>query len=323
MGRPLRIEYPGALYHVTSRGNEKRKIFLQDSDRLRFLRILEEYHDRYGILIHGYVLMDTHYHLILETPQGNLLKVMHGLNGGYTGYFNRKHRRVGHLFQGRYTGILVDKDAYLLQLSRYLHLNPVVAKMVERPEQYEWSNYSGFIRKGKQLGWVEYGWLLSQFGRNKKRARRRYKEFVEEGLRKKVEDPFKKVYGQVVLGGEEFREKIRGLLKGRKLTDGIVERQRFKKFPNAEDIVRVVARVFRVREEAVKGAKRQRGNQARKVAVYLVKRYSGLDNGRVGQLFGGIHYSAVSKVAATLEQELAKDQRLTKLVEAVKSQIKA
>lgn len=322
MGRPLRIEYPGALYHVTSRENEKRRIFLQDSDRLRFLRILEEYHDRYGILIHNYILMNNHYHLIIETPRGNLLKVMHGLNGGYTGYFNRKHGRVGHLFQGRYTGILVDKDSYLLQLSRYLHLNPVVAKLVERPEQYEWSSYSSFIREGKQLGWVEYRWLLSQFGRDKKGARRRYKEFVEEGLRKKVEDPFKKVYGRVVLGGEGFRERIRGLLKGRNLTDGIVERQRFKEFPNADDIIRAVARVFRVRVEALNG-RRQRGNQARKVAVYLVKRYSGLDNGRVGQLFGGIHYSAVSKVAATLEQELAKDQRLTKLVKAVKSQIKA
>ena len=125
-----------------------------------------------------------------------------------------------------------------------------------------------------------------------------------------------------MLGGEEFREKIMGLLKGKNLTNGIVARQRFKEFPNAKDIIRAVARVFRVRVEALNG-KRQRGNQARKVAVCLVKRYSGLDNGRIGELFGGIHYSTVSKVAATLEQELAKDQRLTKLVETVKSQIKA
>jgi REP element-mobilizing transposase RayT len=155
MGRPLRIEYPGALYHVTSRGNEKRRIFLQDSDRLRFLRMLDEYHDRFGILIHGYVLMDNHYHLVIETPRGNLLKVMHGLNGGYTGYFNRAHRRVGHLFQGRYTGILVDKESYLLQLSRYLNLNPVVAKIVERPEQFKWSSYGGFIRESKQLRCID------------------------------------------------------------------------------------------------------------------------------------------------------------------------
>ena len=118
MGRPLRIEYPGALYHITSRGNEKRDIFLDNNDRIKFLDILEDYHERYGILIHSYVLMDNHYHLILETPKGNLLKVMHGINGGYTGYFNRRHGRVGHLFQGRYKGILVDKATYLIELRK-------------------------------------------------------------------------------------------------------------------------------------------------------------------------------------------------------------
>jgi REP element-mobilizing transposase RayT len=124
MGRPLRIEYPGALYHITSRGNERKNIFVDDADRFRFFEILKDYHDRYSILIHSFVLMDNHYHLILETPEGNLLKVMHGINGSYTGYFNRKYERSGHLFQGRYKGILIDKDVYLLQLSRYVHMNP-------------------------------------------------------------------------------------------------------------------------------------------------------------------------------------------------------
>jgi REP element-mobilizing transposase RayT len=142
MGRPLRIQYPGALYHITSRGNERKKIFLDDTDRIRFLEILKDYHIRYGILIHSYVFMDNHYHLILETPNGNLLKVMHGINGGYTGYFNRRYNRSGHLFQGRYKGILAEKDAYLVQLSRYVHLNPVRARMVEKPEQYRWSSHN-------------------------------------------------------------------------------------------------------------------------------------------------------------------------------------
>ena len=122
MGRPLRIQYPGALYHITSRGNERRNIFVDDADRIRFLKILKDYNDRYSILIHSFVLMDNHYHLILETPEGNLLKVMHGINGSYTGYFNMEYERSGHLFQGRYKGILIDKNAYLLQLSRYVHL---------------------------------------------------------------------------------------------------------------------------------------------------------------------------------------------------------
>src|SRR4030065_2926531 len=156
MGRPLRVEYRGALYHITSRGNERKKIFVDDGDRKKFLAILEDYHNRYGILIHSFVLMDNHYHLILETPRANLLKVMHGINGGYTGYFNRKYNRSGHLFQGRYKGILVEKDAYLVQLSRYVHLNPVRAKIVERPEQYRWSSYPGYIGTSGDCPWVEY-----------------------------------------------------------------------------------------------------------------------------------------------------------------------
>src|SRR3989337_3724867 len=147
MGRPLRIEFSGALYHITSRGNERKSIFIDDADRFRFLEILKDYHDRYDILLHSFVLMNNHYHRILETPQGNLLKVMHGINGGYTGYFNRKYGRLGHLLQGRYKGIVVDKDRYLIELSRYVHLNPMRAGIEEKPEQYQWNSYRGYIGK--------------------------------------------------------------------------------------------------------------------------------------------------------------------------------
>ena len=145
MARPLRIQYPGALYHITSRGNERKNIYLDDSDTKKFLEILEAYHDRLGILIYCYVLMNNHYHIVIETPKGNLLKVMHGINTGYTGYFNRKYGQVGHLFQGRYKGILIHKESYLLEVCRYVHLNPVRARIVDRPDQYEWSSYGGFI----------------------------------------------------------------------------------------------------------------------------------------------------------------------------------
>ncbi|NWF91748.1 MAG: transposase [Syntrophaceae bacterium] len=160
-----------ALYHITSRGNERKNIFLRDGNRVKFLQILEDYHDRYGILIHSYVLMDNHYDLVWETPKGNVLKVMHGINSSYAGYFNRRYGRSGHLFQGRYRGILVEKDAYLLLLSRYVHLNPVRAGVVRRPEQYPWSSYLGYIGKEKGSQWVEYAWVLSQFGKERKRAR--------------------------------------------------------------------------------------------------------------------------------------------------------
>jgi REP element-mobilizing transposase RayT len=140
MSRPLRIEYPGATYHITARGNERADIFRDNNDRQKLLEQLQIALQRYAIVIHAYVLMGNHYHLLLETPEGNMSQAMHFINGNYTGYFNHRHRRVGHLFQGRYKGLLVEKESYLLSLSRYIHLNPVRAGIVEYPEEYHWSN---------------------------------------------------------------------------------------------------------------------------------------------------------------------------------------
>jgi REP element-mobilizing transposase RayT len=321
MGRPLRIEYAGALYHITSRGNERKKIFLNDGDRKKFLGILEDYHDRYGILIHSYVLMDNHYHLILETPKGNLLKVMHGLNGGYTGYFNRKYGRSGHLFQGRYKGIIIDKDSYLIPLSRYVHLNPVRARVVVRPEWYRWSSYPGYMGKEKEYKWVEYSWILSQFGSRRLRTKRKYREYTEEALRKKIENPFQRLHSQVILGGEEFVKGIRGLLTGKALSHEIVERERLTEYPPLDEVVGVVARAFKTKEEAIRG-RGGRANTARNVALYMAQRYTGLGNEVIGDLFGGIHYSAVSKASERLRQAMISDKRLSKLISEVESHVK-
>ncbi len=141
MARPLRIEYPGAVYHVTSRGNEKKPIFKDDDDRASFLSILARVNKRYNWLCHAYCLMDNHYHLLLETPEGNLALGMRQLNGVYTQTFNKRHNRAGHLLQGRYKGILVQKDSHLLDVSRYVVLNPVRARMVETPDTWKWSSY--------------------------------------------------------------------------------------------------------------------------------------------------------------------------------------
>lgn len=322
MGRSLRIEYPCALYHITSRGNEKKKIFVSDEDRLKFLGIIEDYHDRYGILIHSYVLMDNHYHLILETPQGNLLKVMHGINSGYTGYFNRKYKRTGHLFQGRYKAILVEKDNYLIELSRYVHLNPVRAKAVERPEQYKWSSYCGYIGKRERNAWIEYAWVLSQFSNDSKKAMREYKGFVEEGLLKEIPPPLKDIHGQIVLGGGQFIEKIKKMLTGQELSRDITERKRFKMLPDPDKIIKEVAAAFGVDKDIIKG-KGQRSNTARNAAIYFVQRYTGLKNEEIGEIFGGIHYSAVSKASWRLKQEMADNKQVEKLIKALNTIIKA
>ena len=145
MARALRIELEGAFYHVTSRGNLRDRIFFKDRDKNKFLQILKRTKERYSYVLHAYALMDNHYHLIMETPKGNLSQSMQNINTSYTVYVNRKYQRNGHLFQGRYKAILVDQNEYLLSLSRYIHLNPVRARIVERPEQSPWSSYSYFI----------------------------------------------------------------------------------------------------------------------------------------------------------------------------------
>ena len=321
MGRPLRIEYPGALYHLMSRGNERKKIFRDTSDRIRFLRILEDYHERYGILVHSYVLMDNHYHLVMETPQGNLLKVMHGLNGGYTGYFNRKYQRSGHLFQGRYKGILIEKDAYLLELSRYVHLNPVRASIVQDPWQYRWSSCPGYFSKRKEAKWVEYAWILSRFGKDKEIARNRYKNFLMEPHEKEPSDLFKDLYGQVILGREEYVKKTKRLFRGKALSQEIAERKRFTDGAKPEDIITAVASEFGVTEEKLM-KKRSRQNIGRKAAVYLIKRHAGLTNREIGDLFGGMHYSSVSRLSARLEGEMIKDRKLAERVRKITSKVK-
>ena len=322
MGRPLRIEYPGAVYHITSRGNERKTIFVSDEDRIKFLHILEDYHERYGILLHSYVLMDNHYHLILETPKGNLLKVMHGINSRYTGYFNRTYRRAGHLFQGRYKGILIDKDNYLIELSRYVHLNPVRAKAVDRPEKWRWSSYLAYINKEREKRWVEYASVLSRFGSDITTARRRYKRFVEEGLTKELPPPLEDVHGQIVLGSEGFIEKIKRIVAGRDLTSEIIERKRFTKQPNPDEIIKEVAKAFGA-DKAVMKEKGKRHNTARKAAIYFIQRYSGLSNEEIGRIFGGIHYSAVSKASDRVKKEMAENKQFSKVVEYINSKFKA
>jgi len=171
MARPLRLEFPGALYHVTSRGDRREAIYEDDDDRLQWLDVLSKVCDRYNWRVHAYCLMDNHYHVLLETGDGNLSKGMRHLNGVYTQYFNRRHNRVGHVYQGRFKAVLVEKEAYLLELSRYVVLNPIRARMINNMDQWQWSSYRSTIGKAPEPAWLETDWLLSQFGRQRKHAR--------------------------------------------------------------------------------------------------------------------------------------------------------
>ena len=202
MARPLRIEFSGALYHVTARGNAQQEIYLADDDRQEFLSLLQRACERYHWLCHAYCLMTNHYHLLIETQTPSLSKGMKYLNGTYTQAFNRRHKRVGHVFQGRYKGILVEKDNYLLELSRYIVLNPVRAHMVRSAKDWPWSSYRATSGLAKAHPLLTTDTILGTFGRMRKNAQQKYMNFVQEG--KGQPSPWESLKNQIYLGSDEF-----------------------------------------------------------------------------------------------------------------------
>jgi REP element-mobilizing transposase RayT len=214
MSRPIRIEFPDALYHVTARGDRREDIFEDDQDRQTFLSTLEQVISQFNWICHAWCLMDNHYHLLIQTPDGNLSKGMRQLNGVYTQASNRRHRRVGHLFQGRFKAILVDSDAYLLELSRYVVLNPVRAGMVKKPADWPWSSYRASVGLEPAAPWLAVDGLLAQFAKRRTLAQQRYAQFVVEGI--KAASPWANLKGQVFLGDDQFVQRMQAHLQSGK-----------------------------------------------------------------------------------------------------------
>jgi REP element-mobilizing transposase RayT len=277
MARPLRIEFDGALYHVTSRGNGKRDIFLDDTDRLIFLDTLEEVIKKFNWLSHAYCLMNNHYHLLVETPDGNISSGMRHLNGVYTQRFNKRHNKVGHLFQGRYKAILINKESHLLEVARYIVLNPVRAKLVEKPQFWKWSSFSATAYR-EEHPCVHVDWILSQFSDDVKNAKRQYVKFVLAGVGE--DSIWKDVTSQILLGDEVFIEKLLPLVKEKESLKEIPRVQRYLKRPELEEIFKGISiEDKRIRNEKMFEAVYKWGYKQSEVADYL-----------------GVHYSMVSKV---------------------------
>jgi REP element-mobilizing transposase RayT len=212
MARPLRIEFAGALYHLTSRGDRREDIFLDDADRVMFLEVLAEVCDRFRWICHAYCLMSNHYHLVIETRESTLSQGMRQLNGVFTQRSNRRHGRVGHVFQGRYKAIIVQKDTYLLELARYVVLNPVRAGMVRSARDWPWSSYRATAGWSEVPDWLSVDWLLSAFGARRKAAMEAYRRFVSEG--KGANSPWDDLKRQVFLGDEAFVDRMLSSLEG-------------------------------------------------------------------------------------------------------------
>ncbi len=282
MARPLRIEYPGAIFHVTSRGNAQRKVFLDDEDRVSFLATLAWVVERFGWICHAYCLMDNHFHLIIETPEPNLSRGMRQFNGVYTQRFNRRHRKVGHLFHGRFKSILVERDSYLLELCRYVVLNPVRAKMVKLAQDYTWSSYRPTLGLDLIPPGLSVDWLLGQFAKTKPVARQRYATFVREGLG--LASPWKGLKGQVLLGGDAFVAKLAPALGASEAIKEIPKRQRKLHRPTLKRLLDAPS-----------------SREARNRAMAKAYLEHGYTLSKIGQE-AGLHYATVSRIISAMEK---------------------
>jgi putative transposase len=262
MSRPLRLEFPGALYHVTARGNHLASIFRDDGDRRAWMGMLRNTCARFDFTVHAYCQMTNHYHLLLETQHGNLSRGMRHLNGVYAQYVNRRHALVGHLFQGRYKAILVQRDGHLLELARYVVLNPVRAGMVVSPGDWDWSSYHWTVAKATPPAWLCTEWLLSQFGATRSEAVKRYGDFVRQG--KGCTSPLSQTTYQLILGDGAFVAQQRDLGPHRPLGEVVKEQRQQRTMSLAEYRLR-----FAERDEAMARAFRSTAYTMAQIGAYF------------------------------------------------------
>jgi REP element-mobilizing transposase RayT len=311
MARPLRIAYPGAYYHITARGNEQKDVFKSRRDREKFLEYLSSATQRYGAVIHVYCLMTNHYHLLLETPEGNMSQIMRHINGAYTTYFNVKRKRAGHLFQGRFKAILIEADAYAAELSRYIHLNPVRAGIVKKPEDYSWSSYRSFIGQSPSADWLKTDFILGCFGKIESEAGARYRFFVDEMLGKAYESPLQKAKGAAVLGTADFIETVTAKHIGRRGPEREVPALRqLSARPSVEEILRLVDAAFGPNKRL-----------ARQAGMYLCHRFSGMKVREIGERFT-VGSSAITEASRYFSKRMEKDKGLAEVVAKIKGELK-
>lgn len=318
MSRPLRVEYPGAWYHVMNRGASYRPIFDHDTHRLFFLDLLSQISTMFRVEIHGYCLMNNHYHLLIHTPHGDLQRAMRHLNGVYTQRYNRLKNTDGPLFRGRYKAILIEPDAYLLNVSRYIHLNPVAAGLTSSAEAYQWSSYRAYIRTDPTPQWLQVNFVLNIIGQHQQR--KSYRLFVENGIDEATQTFYDKKKIIPVMGSDNFRQSIYSQLSA---NAEIPEIDRLKPTPSIPSIIQAVSTVFSTSTDDVLRTTRGRGqkNIARSAALYCCRKLAGLPLNKIATQFGLSHYGSVSSSIARFEQQIKGDSQLKKMMQQLEKKI--
>lgn len=324
MARALRIEYPGAVYHVTCRGNRRAKIFFNDQDRQKFLMMLEESLEIYQVILNAYILMDNHFHLLVQTERANLSEFMRRFNISYTGWFNYRHDSCGHLYQGRYNAFLIDADNYLLEVSRYLHLNNVRARRLhsldyqtqwQHAKKYQWSSLPGYISKRRVVDFIEYDMILEMVG-----GRRRYQSFILDGLKHDIDNPFEETQNQVILGGDEFIARIKSEYTDGSLREQPSYRNLMVELIEPEVVIDCVAETLGIEREDLQ--RRYVNSDVRGIVCDLLHKYSGLTQLEIGKLLGGIDYTGVSKLRVRLRRRMLSDKQVSASYEKTEAKLR-
>jgi len=343
MARPLRIAVAGGWYHVTARGNERRAIFRDARDRERFIDLLSNLPERFHLQLHAWVLLDNHYHLLIETGEPNLSVAMQWLGVSYTVWFNRRHRRAGHLFQGRFAAILLEESA-AWEVSRYVHLNPVrvrtarldkaaqhqwraglgrqpdkklVAERLHLLRQYRWSSYRAYAGRAEAPEWLTTKRLLALGGATRRDQCRAYRRFAEEPVRQGVlENPWERLAAGVLLGGAEFVRHWRARVQGHEREQP--QLRRLRRATSFAELLRVVERLKGERWEAFRD---RHGDWGRDLAFYLGRRTAGLTLRALAAQAGGMDYSSVAKAVERFGRRMKTSRQLQTLVAQAKHQM--
>ena len=317
MARPLRIEYPGAYYHVMNRGLSRRDIFLEDEGRESFLDLLFDISRLWKVEIFAYCLMGNHYHLLLQTPKGGLSRAMRHLDGIYTQRFNRGHRRDGPLFRGRYRAILIDAEQYFLSVVRYIHQNPVMAGVVSDMDRYRWSSHRGYLYKSERPVWLNTDAVLSRFGRL-----REYQEFMHSEMEREVVDFYKGAYQRPILGDRGFIGRVKGRLGDRAKVEEEKPESRRVFGLGVEEIARVTARVYGKRLEELRRKRRGEENEARSMAMYLCRTLGGHRHSEIGRVLGLEKTSSVSSACLRMKARVGAERRITRRARKIEEELR-
>jgi putative transposase len=332
MARPLRLEYDGAVHHVTIRGNQRGIIFQDNRDRERFIEKLAESVERYEIHLYLYTLMTNHVHMVLETPRGNLSQFMHRLQTAYTVFYNRKHNLSGHLLQGRFGSSVVNEDEHILKLSRYVHLNPVFIKAnrrksdrerIELLRQYPWSSYRSYIGRSKRLEFVDYRPVLNMMGGLKKNQASTYRRFVETGI-SDIDAALieAKQRSRLCIGPEEFHNRVKLLYEKRVAEQTVKEDISFRHAVNVktvDEVLTIVCHLLKIDREALQA--RQRNSFTRAIAAKALCDHCGMTQRQVGEVLGLRTGVAVSCQLRKLSEQIEKDKKLKQTIGQIRKMV--